>query len=140
MRKSFKALAVVGVAAVAALFYAGTTLHAGDDDGGEDAAAVKVAKDALDKAVEQGDKLFHSKDLGKKSCAACHENPEKPNLNLTSRSFNYPAYSKKKKSVVSMGQKINEMLTARSGAAKEMDLSGADIVAIEAYVASIKKK
>ena len=140
MRKSFKTLAVVAIAAVAASFYAGTTLRAGDDDPAEDAAAVKVAKDALDKAIEQGNKLFHSKELGKKSCAACHENAEKPNLDLTARSFSYPAYSRKKKSIVSMGQKINEMLTARTGAAKEMDLSSADIVAMEAYIASLKKK
>jgi len=139
MRNSFKALAVAAVAAT--LFCAGTNLLAGgDDDAAEDASAAKVAKDALDKAVEQGNKLFHSKELGKKSCASCHENPEKPNLALTTRSFSYPAYSKKRKSIVSMGQKINEMLTARSGAAKEMDLAGADIVAIEAYVMSLKKK
>jgi cytochrome c len=141
MRKSFKALAVAGAAVAAVLFCAGTNLLAGgDDDAAEDAAAAKVAKDALDKAVDQGNKLFHSKELGKKSCASCHENPEKPNLNLTTRSFSYPAYSKKKRSIVSMGQKINEMLTARSGAAKEMDLAGADVVSIEAYVMSLRKK
>jgi len=140
MRNSCKVLAVVGVAALAAFVVAGTTLQAGgDDDAADDAAAAKVAKDALDKAVEQGNKLFHSKELGKKSCASCHENPEKPNLALKSRPFSYPAYSKKKKSIVSMSQKINEMVTARSGAAKEMDLAGADIVAIEAYIASLKK-
>jgi cytochrome c len=140
MRNSVKALAVAAAAVAVALFCAGASLHAADDDAAEDAAAAKVAKDALDKAVEQGNKLFHSKELGKKSCASCHENPEKPNLALTTRSFAYPAYSRKKKSIVSMGQKINEMLTARSGAAKEMDLAGADIVAIEAYVMSLRKK
>jgi len=140
MRNSVKALVVAGAVVAAALFCANTSLHAGDDDSAEDAAAAKVAKDALDKAVEQGNKLFHSKELGKKSCASCHENAEKPNLSLTTRSFSYPAYSKKKRSIVSLGQKINEMLTARSGAAKEMDLASADIVAIEAYVVSLTKK
>jgi cytochrome c len=141
MRNSFRTLAIAAVAASAAVFGAGTALQAGgEDDAAEDAAAEKVAKDALDKAVERGKELFHSKELGKKACASCHENPEKPNLALTTRSFSYPAYSKKRKSIVSMGQKINEMLTARTGAAKEMDLGSADIVAIEAYVMSLKKK
>lgn len=139
MRNSCRMLLVAG-AVTAAAFFAGTALQAGDDDGTEDATAAKIAKDALDKAVEQGNRLFHSKDLGKKSCASCHENPEKPNLSLPTRSFSYPAYSRKKKSIVSMGQKINEMLTARTGAAKEMDLASPDIVAIEAYVVSVKKK
>jgi cytochrome c len=138
MRKFGRTLVVVGVAAFVAVF-AGAALHAGDDDG-EDAAAKKLETEALDKAIARGNELFHSKDLGKKSCATCHENPEKPQFNLATREYSFPKYSRKAKAVVSMGMKINEMLTTKSGAAKEMDLKGADIVAIEAYVGSLKKK
>jgi len=137
MRKFGRTLVVVGVAAFTAVF-AGAALHAGDDDD-EDAAAKQVMADALTKAVARGNDLFHSKEGVKKSCATCHENPEKPQFNLSTRAFNYPAYSRKAKAVVSMGMKINEMLTTKSGGAKEMDLKGADIVAIEAYVKSLKK-
>lgn len=138
MRKFGRTLAIVGVAATVAVF-AGAALHAGEDDG-DDAAAKKLMDEALAKAVARGNELFHSKELGKKSCATCHENPEKPQFNLATREFGYPAYSRKAKAVVSLGMKINEMLTTKSGAAKEMDLKGADIVAIEAYVVSLKKK
>jgi cytochrome c len=142
MRTSFRTLAAAAsVAATAAFLCAGTALFAGgEDDDDDDGAGAKIAQAALDKAVQRGKELYESKALGKKTCASCHENPEKPNLDLKTRAFSYPAYSKKKKSIVSMGQKINEMLTARSGAAKEMELGSADLVALEAYVASLKKK
>ncbi len=135
MRKFVTTIAFTAGAASAA-FCVGAALHAGDDD----AESAKIAKEALDKAVAHGNELFHSGSLGKKSCAACHENADKPELNLGTRAFNYPAYSRKAKAVVSLSQKINEMLTTKSGAQKAMDLSGSDVVAIEAYIGSLKKK
>ncbi len=135
MSQFARTFALTAAAAVAALFV-GTALHAGDDD----AENAKLEKEALDKAVAKGNELFRSTSLGKKTCAQCHENPDKPELNLGTRQFSYPKYSRKAKAVVSMGQKINEMLTTKSGAAKEMDLKGTDIVDLEAYVASLKKK
>ena len=140
MRKLGRTLArTVATAAAAAAFaavFVGAALHAGD----EDAENKKVEDEALAKAVTRGSELFHSKDLGKKSCATCHENPDKPEFNLATRQFGYPKYSRKAKAVVSMGQKINEMLTTKSGAAKEMDAKSPDLVAIEAYVVSLKSK
>lgn len=140
MRISCKSWLVVGALAVGVAF-AGTALQAGEDEDDDDdsAATQKIAKEALDKSVARGKELWTSKSLGKKTCAECHENPEKPLLNLTTRQFAYPAYSAKKKSVVTMGQKINEMLTGRSRG-KEMDLTSADLIALEAYVVSLKKK
>ena len=138
MRNSVRNWTVVGFAAAAAVFV-GAGLYAGEDDDESDAAAVKkVAQEALDKSVARGKELFHSKDLGKKSCSECHENPDKPQFNFVTRSFAYPAYSVKKSSVVSLGQKINEMLSAKSRG-KEMALGSADLVALEAYVMSLKK-
>lgn len=139
MRISCKTLLVAGIAASLALFGGRTLLAEDEEDDDDDAASAKIAKDALDKSIARGAELFKSKDLGKKSCAKCHENPEKPNLNLANRSFTYPQYSRKKKGVVTLGQKINEMLSGKSGG-KEMDLASADLVALEAYVVSVRKK
>ena len=140
MRKLGRTLAVAAVAALFAVF-AGAAVHAGDDDdGGDDAEAKQLEAAALTKAIARGNELFRSKDGLKKTCASCHENPEKPQFNLATRAYSYPRYSRKAKNVVSLGMKINEMLTNKSGAAKEMDLKGADIIAIEAYVASLKPK
>jgi len=135
MNQLGRTMALAAAAAFATVFV-GAALHAGDDD----AENAKAEKEALDKAVAKGNELFHSKDLGKKTCAQCHENPDKPELHLDTRSFSYPKYSRKAKVVVSMSQKINEMLTTKSGAAKALPLDGPDVVAIEAYVNSLKKK
>jgi cytochrome c len=137
MRNSFRIWVVAGAAGAAV--FAGACLYAADDDDEGDAAEVrKLAAEALEKSVARGKELFNSKDLGKKTCVECHENPDKPQFNLVTRSFGYPAYSVKKRSVVSLGQKINEMLTAKSRG-KEMALGSADLVALEAYVMSLKK-
>jgi cytochrome c len=140
MRNSFKNWVVVAVAAATAAFV-GAGLYAGEDDkdDADDAAEVKkLAQDALGKSIARGKELFHAKNLGKKSCSECHENPDKPQFNLVTRQFGYPAYSVKKRSVVSLGQKINEMLSAKSRG-KEMELGSGDLVALEAYVMSLKK-
>src|SRR5262245_44171028 len=119
MRTSFRTLAVAAAFTVGA-FVAASVLEAAPDDKDEqdDASAekAKIAKEALDKAIARGNELFHQKDLGggKKSCASCHENPEKPKLDLKTRAFSYPAYSNKAKAVVTLGTKINEMLTNNS--------------------------
>jgi len=136
MRRFVRSSIVVAGAAVAAAF-TGVALRAGDDEA-EDA---KLAKEALDKSVEHGKELFHSAQLARKTCASCHENPDKPNLALGSgpMDLNYPKYSRKQRAVVSLGQKINEMLASKA-VGKAMDLNGADSVALEAYVMSLKKK
>lgn len=141
MRQASRRFVVAAASAVLAVFVATATLHAADEeeDESDDAETRKIAAEQLAKSVARGKELFESKALGRKSCAQCHEDPEKPNLNLVTREYSYPAYSVKKKAVLSMGQKINEMLTARSRG-KEMELGSADIVALEAYMASLKKK
>jgi cytochrome c len=139
MRKFCKSLVIAGLTAGLTMFTT-ACLQAGDDDedsGGADDK--KVADEALTKAIAKGSELFHSKDLGKKSCASCHENPDKPNINLATRPFAYPAYSKRAKAVVTMPQKINEMMKF-SAKGKEFDHAGTDIAAIEAYIVSLRKK
>jgi cytochrome c len=139
MRQTSRRFVVAAAAAFVAVL-AASALHAQDEeDEGDDAETRKIAQEHLSKSVARGKELFASKALGKKSCAQCHEDPEKPNLNLATREYSYPAYSVKKKAVLSMGQKINEMLTGRSRG-KEMELGSADIVALEAYMMSLKRK
>ena len=73
------------------------------------------------------------------ACAECHENPDKPQFNLATRPYTVPLFSTKKNDVVTMGQKINEMLTGKSKG-KELELGSTDIVALEAYILSLRAK
>jgi cytochrome c len=139
MRTRTRTLFFSGAAALAAVLATGAALGGPDEDS-EDAEAKKAAQDALDKAVARGKELFHGNTLGKKTCASCHENAEKPNLNLPAMNLDYPRYSRKAKGVISMGQKINEMITSKTGGGKAFDLASADLVALEAYVVSLRKK
>ena len=135
MRKTIPVLAVLGLALAAG----GGSLSAQDDEDEDAAEQAKLAKVALEKAVVRGNELFRSKELGKKTCASCHENPDKANLDLKTRSFSYPAWSNKKKAIVTLQQKINEMCTGKSGG-QALDPNGTDIAAIEAYIVSLKKR
>jgi cytochrome c len=140
MRKFCRNLVVFALAAAASGLATSALLADEDADEEEDAAvAAQVAKEAMDRTVARGKELWTSKDLGKKTCASCHENPEKPKLNLATRQFSYPAYSRRKKAVVTMQQKINEMIVANSRG-KALDGDSADLAALDAYVASLRAK
>ena len=145
MRPFSKTLALVTAAAL--LAGAGTAAVFADDDDEDDAGPtpeqVQLAKDALAKAVTRGKELWGMKELPsgtvRKSCAQCHEDPEKPKLDLTKREYSYPAYSRRKKGVVTLQQKINEMIKF-NGRGKLLDAERTDIAALEAYVTSLRKK
>lgn len=116
-----------------------------DEEEAEDAEVAaerkRVADEALAKAVAKGKELWL--DAGKekrfkKSCASCHDNPDKPQLNLATRSFAYPAYSRRRRAVVTMHQKIQEMVQHNSKGAP-LDDKGPDVAALEAYVMSLRK-
>ena len=108
-------------------------------DGGDDAEAAKVAQEELTKAIARGKELFESKDLGRKSCKDCHEDPDKPQDDLRERAFSYPSYSRRARRVVTLQQKINEMIKYKARG-QELDNDSADIAAIAAFVESIRKK
>lgn len=139
----------VGIAvAAAALVVLGagtTTLLAGDDeeDEEEDSARAaelkKVADAALVKAIARGKEIWSDKTLFKKPCTVCHDAADKPQLNLATRVYSYPAYSRKKRGIVTSQQKIQEMIV-NSSRGQAFDDKGADIAALEAYVNSLKKK
>lgn len=110
---------------------------ADDDAAAQAAAAAKVAKDALTKAVERGNVLFHGKELCRKSCASCHEDPDKRGDDLREVKWSYPAYSRRKNGVVTLQQMINEMLKYRAKGAP-LDADSTDLAAIAAYLESIR--
>lgn len=129
-------VAMLGAAAVFALV-GPTPSPASAQDDSEDIAA--VAKEELAKAIARGKELFGSRELGRKSCQECHENADKPEDDLRDRAFAYPAYSRRARRVVTLQQKINEMIKFKARG-QELDQDGADIAALAAYVESIRKK
>jgi len=128
--------AIVAAAGTAAVF-------AGDDDEDEDAGASveakKVAQEALVKAVARGKEIWNDKSIGKKSCATCHDAADKPQLNMATREWSYPAYSRRKRQVVTLHQKIQEMVQFNSRG-PVFDDKGTDIAALAAYMTSLKAK
>ena len=100
----------------------------------------KVAADALAKAIETGKKLFADKSIGTsgKSCTKCHEDPKRPKLSLAARANTYPKYDRREKKVITLGQKVNQMVV-RMLKGKAEDLGSERLVAIEAYLMSISR-
>ncbi len=137
MRPSRFTLAAVLIAGLAGLaaFAVRPPANAQDDE----AARAKAEAEALTKAVERGKELFHSKELGRKSCATCHEDPDKPQDDLRTAKFAYPKYSRRKKAVVTLQQKINEMIKYKARG-KELEGDSTDLAAIAAYVESIRTR
>jgi len=128
--------------ALAGALGSGGLLHAADpddDDADPTGERARVAAAALAKAVERGKALWSSKDLGKKSCASCHEDPEKPNIDLSTRKWSYPAYSRRKRAVLTLQQKVNEMIQYNARG-KPLDLDSSDAAALAAYCMSLCKR
>ena len=128
--------AILAGAALGAILAQSTISVSAEDD---PEAAAKVAKEELTKAIARGKELFASGDLGRKSCQNCHEDADKPEDDLSDREFSYPAYSRRARRVVTLQQKINEMIKYKARG-QELDGNGADIAALAAYVESIRKK
>jgi len=128
---------------LAALFAAGlagalVTSSSPSVDAEEDPAlAAKIAKEELTKAIARGKELWASKELGRKTCKQCHEDPDKPEDVLSDKKWSYPAYSRRARRVVTLQQKINEMIKYKARG-KTLDDGGADVAAIAAYVESLR--
>ena len=108
------------------------TLNAQDDE----AEKKRIAAEELAKVVAKGKELWNSK-LGRKSCASCHEDPDKPNLNLADTEWGYPAYSRRARGVVTLSQKVNEMIQFQARGPKDVALDDERIIALAAYVESL---
>ena len=99
----------------------------------EEAELKRIAAEELEKAVAKGKELWKSKQFGKKSCTECHDNPDKPKLEMGTREFAYPAYSRRAKTVVTLQQKINEMIKFQCRG-KVLEADSTDLAALAAYV------
>ena len=101
----------------------------------------KQAREAQENSVKLGKALFGDAEFGTngKSCTKCHENPDKPNLNLPERVGDFPKWERREKKVITIGQKINQMIV-RNLKGEAMELGSEKLVALEAYLMSISKK
>ena len=133
LRWTLSALCAAGL--VGALLTSFTPQTQAEED---PAALAKIAKEELTKAIARGKELWESKELGRKTCKQCHEDPDKPEDDLRQRKAVYPAYSRRARRVVTLQQKINEMIKYKARG-KELDAAGADVAAIAAYVHSLGK-
>lgn len=107
---------------------------------GQEGDAKKAAEEALKKAVENGRKLFGDKTLGTKgkACAKCHEDPERPKLSLAARANTYPKWDRREGKVITLGQKINQMIVRMLKGKAEV-LGSERLVAIEAHLMKISR-
>jgi mono/diheme cytochrome c family protein len=123
----------VSIAAVAACLLAGllTDPVAGDENEAKAAEALKAA-------VAEGNRLFRDPTLGTsgKSCAICHEDPERPKLALAARAGGYPKWDRRADAVITLGQKIRQMIETNLKGTSPA-LGTASLVAIEAFLMSI---
>ena len=62
-----------------------------------------------------------------------------PQLDMTTRVWSYPAYSRRKRRVVTLQQKINEMIKYQTRG-KPLDGDSGELADLAAYVVSLKKK
>ena len=90
----------------------------------------------LKKAIEKGKELWRTpKAKGAKSCVACHaRGPNKLNLK---RVRSYPKYDKAMKKVVTLQQKLNQMIESKSKG-KPFELGSDDLNALEAFLKTLK--
>ena len=94
------------------------------------------ADKALAEAVKKGAALYKkSWKTGGKSCFACHVRG--PNKLTGRRLKSYPKYDKALKRVVTVQEKINEMIKGKSGG-KPLPLGHEDLTALEAYISTLK--
>lgn len=101
-----------------------------------DSADAADAKAELQKAIDRGAELYKKPwKTGAKTCAACHTRG--PNKMSGKRADAYPKYDKALRKVVSLQQKLNQMIKSKSKG-KPLDLGSEDLTALEAYVNSLK--
>ena len=101
-----------------------------------DRADAADAREELKKAVEHGAKLYKKRWAeGAKTCVACHAAGR--NKLTGKRAGGYPKYDKSMKKVVTLQQKLNQMISSKSKG-KELELGSDDLNALEAFVKTLK--
>ncbi len=102
---------------------------------GEEAADA-TAKKALEAVEARGRTLWKkSWRRGAKACMSCHLRG--PNRMTSRRAASYPKYDKTLRKVVTVQEKINQMIKFKSGG-KPMKLGSADLTALEAHLKTLK--
>lgn len=90
----------------------------------------------LKKAIEKGRELWRTpKAKGAKSCVACHMRG--PNKLTLKRVRAYPKYDKAMKKVVTLQQKLNQMIKSKSKG-EPLELGSDDLNALEAFLNTLK--
>lgn len=99
-----------------------------------------AAAKALKESIARGKAYFRDPALGtnEKFCAECHENPDKPRLNLADRVNDYPKWDRREGSVITLGQKIDQMID-RMLKGEKKELGSPMLVDLEAYLMSISR-
>jgi len=101
-----------------------------------DARGDAEADKALAEAVKRGKALFEkSWSSGSKGCFACHTRG--PNKMTATRAESYPKFDKGLGKVVTVQQKINDMIKTKS-MGEQLTLGSDDMNALEAYLETLK--
>ena len=99
-------------------------------------AGAADAKGELKKAVERGAVLYKKRwAAGSKTCVACHAAGR--NKLHAKRANEYPKYDKALRKVVTLQQKLNQMIVSKSKG-KALTLGSVDLNALEAYIKTLK--
>ncbi len=92
------------------------------------------AKSELAKAVKQGEVLWKQKWGKGKTCAQCHT--KGANKLTGKRLGSYPKYDKFLKKVVTVQQKLNQMIKSK-GKGEELELGSDELNALEAFIKTL---
>ena len=111
-------------------------IEAGAEDAADAKARAAKAREALAASVARGKVLWRqSWRPGAKGCFACHTRG--PNKMTSQRQAAYPKFDLAMGKVVSVRQKINQMIRTKSGG-KLLELTSDDLTALEAYIKTLK--
>ena len=102
----------------------------------EPAAGDAASDRAMAKALKLGEELWTKEwRRGAKNCVACHA--KGANKMIEKRLNEYPKYDKALRKVVTLQQKLNQMIKKKAGG-KEFDLGSAELNALEAYTKTLE--
>ena len=137
MRVPRLAASLVAAAALAA----GAAVLA--QDGGDGAMSpedLKAAKAAEEEALRLGQKVFNDAALGTndKTCAKCHQNPQKPELSLKGIHGKFPRWDRAAGKLITLQEKMVQMQELRLKTKKSLPLGDARWTALELYLKSLK--
>ena len=107
--------------------------HGAHDEDEKEAGAAKAAEDA---ARELGKSVLTDLSLGtnERTCATCHENPKRPDLNLKGVTARWPRFDKRADRVITIQEKFAQMQDRNLKAEKTLPLGDKRWTALELYL------